>query len=73
MFYLKQNVIWHGYAARIIGKTYGEGRLYAIELERGGRYADIPERQLEPVNNVVALEDHQGRQESRALVVSQAV
>ncbi len=56
MFYLNQRVTWHGYAATVVGKTYGSDRLYAIRLDDGSGYAEIPERQLVPVDNVVALE-----------------
>ena len=56
MFRLNQNVTWLGYPATIIGKTYGGDRVYAIKLDNGSRYAEVPERQLQSVDNVVALE-----------------
>ncbi|MDJ0944325.1 MAG: hypothetical protein QNJ30_12710 [Kiloniellales bacterium] len=60
MFHLNQSVTWHGYPATIIGKTYGDARLYAIRLDDGSRYADIPERQIEALDNVVALDGLRG-------------
>ena len=57
MFHLNQSVTWLGYPATIVGKTYGGDRVYAIKLDDGSGYAEIPERQLEPADNVVALED----------------
>ena len=60
MFHLNQSVTWHGYAATIIGKTYGGERVYAIRLDDGSRYADIPERQIVPTDNIVALEGLRG-------------
>ncbi len=56
MFHLNQSVTWLGYPATIVGKTYGGDRVYAIKLDDGSRYAEIPERQLESADNVVALE-----------------
>ena len=61
MFHLNQNVTWLGYSATVIGKTYGGDRVYAIKLDNGTRYAEVPERQLEPVDNVVALEGRRGQ------------
>jgi len=66
MFHLKQRVTWHGYEATIVGKTYGSDRLYAIALDDGSGYAEIPERQLDPVDNVVALERLRGAQDRQA-------
>ncbi len=61
MFHLNQSVTWLGYPAKVVGKTYGGDRVYAIKLDNGTRYAEVPERQLEAVDNVVALEDLRGQ------------
>ena len=61
MFRLNQSVTWLGYSAKVVGKTYGGDRVYAIKLDNGTRHAEVPERQLQALDNVVALEDLRGQ------------
>ena len=53
-FEIGQHVLWLGRPAEIIGKTYGDRRVYVVKT-KGGTHSDIPERQISAADNVVDI------------------
>ena len=53
-FDLGQHVLWLGRPAEIIGKTYGDRRVYVVKTS-SGIHPDIPERQISAADNVVDI------------------